>query len=126
MLARCLKLIMLLALSLSTASAAAAQFVMMFERDVDSGAGAEVAFRFYADLAGLLSNTPSGPDVFSPINVAGTFSTSGLAAIVPATPPPPNGIPLPGTLLLLSTGLLLMSAFRPGPRARPRSFIGTV
>jgi hypothetical protein len=58
-------------------SSAMSAYVMMFERDTNVASN-EVAFRTYATYADLLANVPSGADVFSPIDVAGVFSTSGL------------------------------------------------
>jgi hypothetical protein len=83
------------------------QYILMFERDVDAGAGADVAFRTYASFEDLLNDDMSGPDVFSPINVSGSFTTTGLMALVDfdggGEPPPP--VPLPPALAMMMTGL---------------------
>jgi hypothetical protein len=54
------------------------RYILMFERDADAGAGAEVAFRTYASFEDLLDDDVSAPDVFSPINISANFSTTGL------------------------------------------------
>jgi hypothetical protein len=84
------------------------QFIVMFERDDDVAIN-ELLFRFHDDLDALRTNTLSQPDAASPIDIASSFSTTGLAAIVPGIPPP-TGVPLPGSLLLLATGLFAMAA----------------
>jgi hypothetical protein len=87
------------------------QYIQMFERTTDAAGGAELAFRTYATFADMLANITSGPDTFSPINIAGIFNTTGLASEWQ-----PNGggnaIPEPGALALLGLGLLALTASR--------------
>ncbi len=80
------------------------QYLLMFERDDDVGGGQELAFRSYATYDDLINNL-NGSDVFSPINIAGNFSTRGLMALVDWADPP-NPVSLPSTLTLLVAACL--------------------
>ena len=84
------------------------QFIVMFERDADS-VDLELAFRFYADLDGLLSDAPSQSDVFSPINIAPAYSTTGLFAIPEG---PTVGVPEPSSIALFGLGLVALGLMR--------------
>ncbi len=94
------------AAGLWTAPAAAATYTIMFERNTDVSTS-ELAFRTYASFADLVANIPSGPDQFSPINIAANFDTSGLMAVWNLNGDG-NGetpVPEPGTVGLLGLGL---------------------
>ena len=99
-----------------TLPAAAVSYTVMFERDDNVGAGEELVFRSYATYDDLLTNT-SPSDVFSPIDLAANFSSTGLLSV-----PPPNGggsgpaIPEPGALVLFAAGLATVC--RPAWRRR--------
>ena len=92
-----------MATGLWAASAQAASFTLMFERTTDAGTGAELAFRTHASLADLFTNTISGPDTFSPINISANFDTTGLAAEWDLGEPTP--VVEPATPGLLGVGL---------------------
>jgi hypothetical protein len=95
-----------------------ASYTMMFERNTDAAGGSEVAFRTYASFADLLSDTASGPDVFSPINVSALFSTTGLAFNGPFNGGNgggnggSTGVPEPTGLALFGLGLAAVMAVR--------------
>ncbi len=67
--------------------------------------GGEVGYTTYNSFADLLSNT-SPSSAFSPIDVAGAFSTTGLAFEGEKV------IPEPSTILLLGSGLAGLVAWR--------------
>ncbi len=83
-------------------------FLLMFERDTNSGSGTELAFNRYSSYADLLAGTAVASQ-FSLIDVAGSFSTTGLL-IEPGDPGPMAPVPLPGAALLMLGGLGALAA----------------
>jgi hypothetical protein len=81
-------------------------YILMFERIEDGQAGTELAFVSYPSFELLLDGV-GGTSIFSQINVAAGFDTTGLMAQVDfdggGEPPPP--VPLPPALALMLAGL---------------------
>jgi len=97
------------------------RYIVMFERDDDAGANQELVFRTYETFADMIGNV-SPSDTFSPIDIAGNFSTTGMMALVDFDGGnPPNPIPLPSTLMLMMAALLAGAGrFALTGMARPR------
>ena len=84
-----------------TSSIAAAPFRLMFERTTDV-ATSEVAFLTSASFADLTGHIASGGAANSPIDVAPSFVTTGLASQWQRNGGGDNGtVPEPGTFALL-------------------------